>query len=146
MLQVTSHACGQADILVVAAAGNNNGNACLKSPASAPNAITVGSTTSSDSRSSFSNYGPCVDIFAPGSGIKAAGTRSDTSTTTKSGTSMACPHVAGAAALLRTVRADFTTAQTTTSLLCMATRNALIDPNVLHVLGDVIILVTCRRW
>lgn len=63
-------AAHEAGCLVVAAAGNNNGDACLKSPASAPEAITVGSTTSSDSKSSFSNWGPCVDIQAPGSSVK----------------------------------------------------------------------------
>ncbi|MCG9760277.1 MULTISPECIES: S8 family serine peptidase [Pseudoalteromonas] len=83
----------------VVAAGNDNSNACNYSPARAADAITVGSTTSSDARSSFSNYGNCLDIYAPGSSITSAWYNSDTSTNTISGTSMAAPHVAGAVAL-----------------------------------------------
>ncbi|NKC21320.1 S8 family serine peptidase [Pseudoalteromonas sp. S4498] len=83
----------------VVAAGNDNSNACNYSPARAADAITVGSTTSSDARSSFSNYGNCLDIYAPGSSITSAWHNSDTSTNTISGTSMAAPHVAGAVAL-----------------------------------------------
>ena len=63
------------------AAGNDSGNACSYSPARTPNALTVGSTTSSDARSSFSNYGTCVDIFGPGSSITSASYSSDTSST-----------------------------------------------------------------
>ena len=81
------------------AAGNENQNACNVSPARAANAITVGSTTSTDARSSFSNYGTCVDIFAPGSSITSSWNTSDTATNTISGTSMATPHVVGVAAL-----------------------------------------------
>ena len=81
------------------AAGNENADACLSSPARAANALTVASTTSSDARSSFSNYGTCVDLFAPGSSITSAWYTSDTATNTISGTSMATPHVGGVAAL-----------------------------------------------
>ena len=88
-----------AGVTVVVAAGNENQNACNVSPARAAAAITVGSTTSSDSRSSFSNFGSCVDIFAPGSSITSAWWTSNSSTNTISGTSMASPHVAGIAAL-----------------------------------------------
>ena len=81
------------------AAGNSNRNACNYSPARATNALTIGSTTSSDARSSFSNYGSCVDWFAPGSSILSSYGTSDTATATLSGTSMAAPHTAGAVAL-----------------------------------------------
>ena len=80
------------------AAGNSNANAASFSPARVGAAITVGSSTSTDARSSFSNFGSVVDIFAPGSSITSAWSTSDTATRTISGTSMATPHVAGVAA------------------------------------------------
>ncbi len=86
-------------VTVAVAAGNENTNACNSSPARAPSAITVGSTTNTDARSSFSNYGTCVDLFAPGSSITSAWYTSNTATNTISGTSMATPHVTGVAAL-----------------------------------------------
>ncbi len=85
---------------VVVAAMNNNASACNYSPARAPAAITVAATTSSDARATYSNYGTCVDFFAPGHGIKSAWYSSDTATQLMGGTSMASPHVAGLAALL----------------------------------------------
>jgi len=88
-----------AGVTVVVAAGNESQDACNVSPARAAAAFTVGSTTSSDSRSSFSNFGTCVDIFAPGSSITSTWSTSNSATNTISGTSMASPHVAGAAAL-----------------------------------------------
>jgi serine protease len=81
------------------AAGNSNANACNSSPARVEQALTVGSTTNTDARSSFSNFGTCVDLFAPGSSITSAWNTSDSATNTISGTSMATPHVAGVAAL-----------------------------------------------
>jgi subtilisin family serine protease len=86
-------------ITMVVAAGNDGANACSYSPASAANAITVGATTNTDTRASYSNFGTCVDVFAPGSAITSAWYRGDTQTNTISGTSMASPHVAGVAAL-----------------------------------------------
>lgn len=86
-------------ITMVVAAGNSNANACSYSPSSEPSAITVGATTRDDARASYSNYGTCVDIFAPGSSITSAWNSSATATNTISGTSMAAPHVTGIAAL-----------------------------------------------
>jgi subtilisin family serine protease len=89
-----------AGVTYAVSAANYNTDACNYSPARLAAAVTVGSTTISDARSSFSNYGTCVDIFAPGSSILSAGNSSNSATSTKSGTSMSAPHVAGAAALL----------------------------------------------
>merc|ERR1719476_1118028 len=80
-------------IVVVVAGGNSNADACGFSPAFVPSAITVGSTDSRDRRSSFSNFGACTDIWAPGSWVTSAGHTCDTCYATFSGTSMACPHV-----------------------------------------------------
>jgi len=82
-------------VIIVVAAGNDNQNACGYTPASAPDAFTVGATDSMDKRSTFSNFGPCLKVFAPGTGITAAWIGSNINTDTKSGTSMASPHVAG---------------------------------------------------
>jgi subtilisin family serine protease len=81
-------------------AGNSAVDACGQSPARAAAAITVGATTSTDSRASYSNFGTCLDIFAPGSSITSAWSTSNTAINTISGTSMASPHVAGVAALV----------------------------------------------
>jgi subtilisin family serine protease len=88
-----------AGVTYAIAAGNSNANACNYSPARAGAALTVGATTSSDARASYSNFGSCLDLFAPGSGITSAWRTSTTATKTISGTSMAAPHVAGVAAL-----------------------------------------------
>ncbi len=86
-------------VTMVVAAGNDNLNACSYSPASEPSAITVGATTSGDVRASYSNYGACVDVFAPGSSITSAWYTGTSATNTISGTSMATPHVVGVVAL-----------------------------------------------
>jgi hypothetical protein len=88
-----------AGITYAVAAGNSGANACNYSPARVGEALTVGATTSSDARASYSNYGSCLDLFAPGSSITSAWHTSNTATNTISGTSMASPHVAGVAAL-----------------------------------------------
>ncbi len=117
-----------AGVVYAVAAGNDNLNACTKSPAAAVDAITVGSTTSSDARSSFSNFGTCVDIFAPGSGITAAWHTTDSATNTISGTSMASPHVAGLAALIRDEFPAFSAADVTSEILARATAGVVTSP------------------
>ncbi len=105
------------------AAGNSNANACNSSPARAPAANTVGSTTSTDARSSFSNFGTCLDIFAPGSSITSSWNTSDTATNTISGTSMASPHVAGAIALYLQTNPGATPSAVTNALIANSTLN-----------------------
>jgi hypothetical protein len=83
----------RAGVSVVAAAGNENADACAYSPASAPEALTVGAVQMGDAASSFSNHGPCVDVFAPGSGVTAAWNEDDESVQTLSGTSSTPPAV-----------------------------------------------------
>lgn len=108
-------------VTFVVAAGNSNANACNYSPARTPSAITVGATTSSDARASYSNFGSCLDIFAPGSSITSAWYTSNTSTNTISGTSMASPHVAGAAALYLQGAPSATPATVTNAIISNST-------------------------
>src|SRR5918996_354244 len=109
------------------AAGNSSANACNYSPARVAAGVTVGSTTSSDSRSSFSNYGSCLDLFAPGSSITSAWHTSNTATNTISGTSMASPHVAGALALYLQTNPGASPSTATNSLIANATPNKVTN-------------------
>jgi subtilisin family serine protease len=93
-------AATRAGLVVVAAAGNSGADACNFSPARAPSAITIGATDKNDSRASYSNFGSCVDMYAPGTGITSTWISGTSATRTISGTSMAAPHVAGLAARL----------------------------------------------
>ncbi|MER7191400.1 S8 family peptidase [Streptomyces flaveolus] len=110
------------------AAGNSNANASSYSPARVTEAITVGATTSTDARAGYSNYGSVLDVFAPGSSITAGWNTSDTATNTISGTSMATPHVAGAAAVYLAGHASATPAQVATALVNGAATGKVTSP------------------
>ncbi|WP_346660185.1 S8 family peptidase [Amycolatopsis sp. QT-25] len=110
------------------AAGNSNANASGFSPARVTQAITVGSSTNTDARSSFSNYGSVVDIFAPGTNITSSWHTSDTATNTISGTSMATPHVVGVAARFLQNNKTATPAQVATALINAATPGKVTNP------------------
>ncbi len=125
-----------ASITYAVAAGNDDGNACGKSPARVPEAITVGATARNDRRAGFSNVGSCVDIFAPGVDITSAWSTSNTATNTIDGTSMASPHVAGVAALTLQVNPWLIPAQVSGHLKAVATPGKVGDagsgsPNLL---------------
>jgi subtilisin family serine protease len=112
------------------AAGNGNfggipQDACSEAPAGAPNAITVGSTTSSDAESSFSNFGTCVKILAPGSSITSSSHTADNGLVTMSGTSMASPHVAGVVAQYLSTNPLATPSQVMSELINNSTKNAI---------------------
>ncbi len=116
-----------AGITFAVAAGNSNINACSGSPNRLPAAITVASSTSNDARSSFSNWGSCIDIFAPGSDITS--TWSNGSINTISGTSMASPHVAGAIALYLQAHPNSTPAEVDAGLAGFASAGKISSLN-----------------
>lgn len=126
----------------VVAAGNESSDACRTSPANVPEAITVGASARNDQRASYSNFGKCVDIFAPGSDITSAWLRDDNATSALSGTSMASPHVAGGVALLLETNEDIAPEDMakllqSTSTLGKVTNPGNGSPNSLLYTGEV---------
>ncbi|MFE3585994.1 S8 family peptidase [Streptomyces niveus] len=115
-------------ITYAVAAGNNGLPAANYSPARVSEAITVGATTSTDARASYSNTGTLVDLFAPGSAITSAWRTSDTASSSISGTSMASPHVAGAAAIYLGNHTSATPAQVSSALVAAATPGVVTNP------------------
>ncbi|MFI6095738.1 S8 family serine peptidase [Lentzea sp. NPDC051213] len=126
-------------ITYVVASGNANSNACSTTPARVPEAITVNASTTTDRRAEFSNYGNCTDIWAPGENIFSAWHQNDSYFITKSGTSAAAPHVAGAAALWLASHPTDSPAAVANALLTRATTNKITDvvgsPNRLLYVG-----------
>jgi subtilisin family serine protease len=112
-----------AGVFVAVAAGNSNADACNYSPASASNVLTVGASTSSDARASYSNYGSCVELYAPGSGITSAWINSGTNTI--NGTSMASPHAAGVAALYKATYGDAASSTINSWIINNSTANVI---------------------
>jgi len=117
-----------AGVVHVVAAGNETADACNSSPAREPLAITVGATNSSDQRASFSNYGTCLDIFAPGVNILSSWYTGDSAAGSLSGTSMASPHVAGVVALHLASSPSASPADVAASLNNAATTGTVSDP------------------
>ncbi|MEI8411986.1 MULTISPECIES: S8 family peptidase [unclassified Kribbella] len=117
-----------AGITYAVAAGNESSDACGGSPAKEPSAITVGATDDQDQKASFSNWGKCVDLFAPGVDVLSVGITDPESTAKMSGTSMATPHVAGGIALYLADHPDATPADVTTALVGASTPDKVGDP------------------
>ena len=115
-------------VTALIAAGNSNADACKESPSRVPEAIKVGATSSNDSRASYSNFGSCVTLFAPGTQITSAWSDSDSDQKTISGTSMATPHVAGVAALALEISPNATPEQVKQMIMRAAVPNKVKDP------------------
>lgn len=115
-------------ITYVVAAGNRTNDACWISPARVPGAITVGAVEANDLRWASSNYGPCIDLFAPGRMVVSSYIRSDTDAIAFTGTSAAAPHVAGAAALMLSANPDAMPVDVVATLRAAATEGAVADP------------------
>jgi aqualysin 1 len=123
-------------VTMVVAAGNSSADACNYSPSSELTALTIGASTSSDARASYSNYGSCVDIFAPGSSITSAWNTSSSATNVISGTSMASPHVTGVAALATQANPGASPAAVGSFVIATASANRIVSvgtgsPNLL---------------
>ncbi len=127
-LDTAINAMINAGVVLAVSAGNSDADSCGYSPARVPNAITVGATTSTDKRAYFSNWGPCLDIFAPGHYITSAWNGDDEDLATISGTSMASPHVAGVAALYLEDHPSATVSEVRNIIVATATRNHVTDP------------------
>jgi aqualysin 1 len=130
-----------AGITYAVAAGNSNYDACSFSPASTPAALTVGATTRQDAQAYYSNWGTCVDVYAPGDSITSAWNTSDDASAIKRGTSMAAPHVAGAAALYLESHPLDSPANVASALVAAATQAQITQvglgsPNLLVFTGD----------
>lgn len=117
-----------AGVTYALAAGNSNADACLSSPARVTEALVVGATDGTDTRASFSNFGTCLSIFAPGVNITSSWSTGTTATNTISGTSMASPHVAGAAALYLQLNPGALPAKVRSALIAQATPNLVVSP------------------
>lgn len=115
--------------VMVVAAGNSNTDACSASPARVSKALTVAATDNTDTRASYSNYGSCVDIFAPGSQINSSWIGSNTATKVLNGTSMATPHVAGVVAEMLQSIPTATPQTISTNLLNQASSNVVKNPS-----------------
>ncbi|KAK3326693.1 peptidase S8/S53 domain-containing protein [Apodospora peruviana] len=124
-INTAARAIVSSGVFLAVAAGNDNANAANYSPASEAQACTVGATTSTDAKASYSNYGPIVDIWAPGSSILSSWIGSTTATNTISGTSMATPHITGLGAYLLTLFGKKTPAALCTYIQTLSTKNVI---------------------
>lgn len=117
-----------AGVTVVVAAGNDAIDACTRTPARVSRALTVAATDKADTRASYSNYGTCVDLFAPGDSVYSAAISSDSAYVTRSGTSMATPHVSGAVAVMLSRNPTMTPDQVHAAIVGAATPNKVVSP------------------